>query len=255
MDLRKINSSVKGRKLYTRTRMNQEDGKRFPAIAKNYFLENQEKTDTSLNHPSPMQNRSTLNQLKSTFRLPRINVKRESFSVCKRCYFRSNPCTLGSSSFADNNISSLNSFGTEKINFQLQDDMKMSRSGTDLTSTRRLLKSLRIVDIEMSRNKTKFQRENSLKICRMELNPRCTRKPKNEAVKKLPRPEAQATYPTLKLSSTDKNAIFSLSPSISWSMESLDSIVGGSLSLTKPPPDVLSSCSPSEIEFTPPSTP
>lgn len=254
MDIRKRNPFIK---INTRTRPNQEDGKRLPAITKKYSIAKQKKTDASFNYPSPQQNKSTLNQLKSTFRLPRINVKRESFSVCKRCYSHSNLCTSSGTICSDNSISSLNSFGTRKIDFQLQDAMKVTRSGTDLVSTERLLKSLRIVDLEISGSKMKFQRENSLRICRMELIPRCTRKHKKNTVKELSRSELQATYPTLKLSATDKNAILSLSPSTSFSMESLDSIVGGSLSLTQPPPDFLSSCSPSETEltFTPPSTP
>lgn len=89
----------------------------------------------------------------------------------------------------------------------------------------------------------------------MELFPRHTRKAIKSHPVKLSRPELQATYPTLKLAPIDKNAIFALSPSLSLSVESLDSIIGGALTLTQPPPDILSSCSPSEIDFTPPSTP
>lgn len=250
-DVRKLNSCyVRGKKLYTRA--SQGDEKCFPVITNNYSHEKQRKTETSLRHPSRQETKSTSNQPKTTFRLPRINVKRESFSVCKRWYSHDNLCTSTSNSF--DNKASLDSFAAKKINFH--DTVKLSAVGANLSSSQRLLQSLRIVDLNINENKPRFQRENSLRICPMELFPRCTRKPKNSTVTcTLSRPELQATYPILQLSPTDKNAIFALSPSLSLSVESLDSILGGSLTLTQPPPDILSSCSPSEIEFTPPSTP
>ena len=254
MDVRKINGSVKGKPLYTRARSNQQDEMFFPAIRKTYCLEKQTKTDI-LHHRSLQQNKSTLNQVKSTFRLPRINVKRESFSVCKKCHSHFNCASTRKRSTSDNKTSSLNALWAKKLNSEFQDASKLSKFVTDLSSCQKLLKSLRIVDLEMSKKEARFHRENSLKICRMELIPRRTIQSKNNTVKKQPRTELQVTYPTLQLSSTDKNAIFSSSPSPCWSMESLDSIVGGSLTLTQPPPDIMSSCSPSEIEFTPPSTP
>lgn len=257
MDIRKRNYSVRRKKTSTWTQLNQGDGKYFPAIAKKYSLENRKKTNASLNHLNSKRNK--LNQLKTTFCLPRINVNREPFSIYKKSHSHSNlRSTSTINNISDGNTSMQNSFETRKVNFTPQDAKKTSRWDTDLTSTQRLLKSLRIVDHDKGEKKTRFQRENSLNICRMELIPRCTKKPKIKAVpvvQKLSRTELHVAYPTLRLTSTDKSAIFFSSPSISFSMESLDSIVGGTLSLTRPPPDMLSSCSPSEIEFTPPSTP
>ena len=250
MDIRKPNSRyVRGKKLFTRAR--QEEEKCFPAITNNYPYERKRKTETSFHDPSQQETKTTPTKEKTAFRLPRINVKRESFSVCKRCYSHANLCTSPSSNF-DNNTSPFNSFAAKKINFH--GTVKLTGAGANSRSSQRLLQSLRIVDLKISDNKPRFQRENSLRICPMELFPRHTRKAKNRPVK-LSRPELQATYPTLKLAPIDKNAIFALSPSLSLSVESLDSIIGGPLTLTQPPPDILSSCSPSEIDFTPPSTP
>lgn len=251
MDVRKHNSRhVRGKKLYTPA--SQENGKCFPVIRNDYPYEKQRNTDTSLHHPSEQETKSTLNKPKTPFRLPRINVKRESFSVCKRCYSHANLFTSTSNS-CDNNTSSLNSFATKKINYQ--GTMKLSGDGANSRSSKRLLESLRIVDLKISENKPRFQRENSLRICRMELFPRRKGKSIKNSTVTLSKPELQATYPTLKLAPIDRNTIFALSPSLSMSVESLDSIIGGPLTLTQPPPDILSSCSPSEIEFTPPSTP
>lgn len=241
MDVRKDNSRhvrETEKKLYIAT--SQEDRKYFPVITNNYSCEKQRKTDTSLHHPSQQETKRT------NFRLPRINVKRESFGVCKRCQSYDNLCTSTSSS-------SLNSFATKKINYQ--GTVKLSGHGANTRSSQRLLQSLRIVDLKISENKPRFQRENSLRICRMELFPRRQGKPVKSNTVRVSKPEPQATYPTLKLAPIDRSAIFSISPSLSYSVESLDSIVGGPLTLTYPPPDILSSCSPSEIEFTPPSTP
>ena len=257
MDVRKSNSSVTGKKTCTWTQPNQGDERYFPVITKQYSLQNRKKTDASLNHPNSKRNK--LNKLNTTFCLPRINVNREPSSVYKKCHSYSNLCsTSTTNNLLDGNTSMLNSSVTKKANFASQSAKKTFRSSTDLTSTQRLLKSLRIVDREKGEKQKRFQRENSLKICRMELIPRCTKRSKNNAVpdvQKLSRTELHVAYPTVRLTSTDKSALFFSSPSISFSMESLDSIIGGTLSLTRPPPDMLSSCSPSEIEFTPPSTP
>lgn len=251
MDVRKHDSRhVRGKKLYNEA--SQEDGKIFPVITNNYSYERPKKTDTSLHHPSRQETISTLNKPKTQFRLPRINVKRESFSVCKRCYSHANLCTSTSNSF-DNNTSSLTSFATKTINYQ--GTMRLSGDGANSKSSQRLLQSLRIVDLKISDNKPRFERENSLRICRMELFPRRMGKSIKNSTVTLSRPELRATYPALKLAPIDRNAIFALSPSLSLSVESLDSIIGGPLTLTHPPPDILSSCSPSEIEITPPSTP
>ena len=254
MDVRKLNSRyARGKKLYTRA--NQEEEKCFPAITNNYQYARQRKTEASFRDRSQQETKTTLKQEKKAFRLPRINVKRESFSVCKRCYSHANLCTSSSNNL-DSNTSPFNSLAAKKFNFH--GTVKLAGGGDNSRSSQRLLQSLRIVDLNISENKPTFQRENSLRICPMELFPRHTRKA-IKAIKshpvKLSRPELQATYPTLKLAPIDKNAIFALSPSLSLSVESLDSIIGGPLTLTQPPPDILSSCSPSEIDFTPPSTP
>lgn len=251
MDVRKLNSRYAGgKKFYTRA--SQEEEKCFPAITNNYQYERQRKTETSFRDRSQQETKTTLKQEKKAFRLPRISVKRESFSMCKRCYSHANLCTSSSNNF-DSNTSPFNSFATKKVNFH--GTVKFAGAAANSRSSQRLLQSLRIVDLNISENKPSFQRENSLRICPMELFPRHTRKAIKSHPVKLSRPELQATYPTLKLAPIDKNAIFALSPSLSLSVESLDSIIGGALTLTQPPPDILSSCSPSEIDFTPPSTP
>lgn len=251
MDVRKLNCRyARGKKLYTRA--SQEEEKCFPAITNNYQYERQRKTEMSFRDRSQQETKTIQKQEKKTFRLPRINVKRESFSVCKRCYSHANLCTSSSNNF-DSNTSPFNSFAAEKVNFH--GTVKFAGAGVDSMSSQRLLQSLRIVDLNVSENKPRFQRENSLRICPKELFPRHTRTAIRSQPVKLSRPELRATYPTLKLAPIDKNAVFSLSPSLSLSVESLDSIIGGPLTLTHPPPDILSSCSPSEIDFTPPSTP
>lgn len=251
MDVKKLDSRYDGgKKFYTRS-TGQGDEKFFPLITNNYSYEKQRKmVATSLNQPRRQESKSTSNQQKKSFRLPKINVKRESFSVDKRCYFRDNLCT---SNTFDKNASSLNSFAAKEIN--IQDAMKLSGVGADLSSTQRLLQSLRILDLNITGKKPRFQRENSLRICPLELLPRPTRNLIRKKTITLSRPEIQATYPTLRLSTADKNAIFTLSPSPSVSVESLDSIIGGPPTLTQPPPDILSSRSPSDLELTPPSTP
>jgi len=250
MDVRKLNSRyARGKTLYTRA---SQEEKCFPAITNNYQYERQRKTETPFLDRSQQETKTTLKQEKKPFRLPRINVKRESFSVCKRCCSHANLCTSSSNNL-DSNTSPFNSFAAEKINFH--GTVKLTGAGFNSRSSQRLLQSLRIVDLNISENKPRFQRENSLRICPMELFPRHTRKAIKSHPVKLSRPELQATYPTLKLAPIDKNAIFALSPTLSLSVESLDSIIGGPLTLTHPPPDILSSCSPSEIDFTPPSTP
>ena len=249
MDVRKVNSRyARGEKLYTRA--SQEEEKCFPAITNNYAYERQGKIETSFRDRSQQEAKTTLKQEKKAFRLPRINVKRESLSVCKRCYSHANPYTSSSNDF-DSNTLPFNSFAAKNF----QGTVKFAGAGANSKNSQRLLQSLRIVDLNISENKPRFQRENSLKICPKELFPRHTRKAIRSHPVKLSRPELQATYPTLKLAPIDKNAIFALSPSLSLSVESLDSIIGGPLTLTHPPPDILSSCSPSEIDFTPPSTP
>ena len=252
MNVRKFNSSHydKEKKLYA-PEMAQREEKCFPIITKSYSYGQQRKTITkSLNLPSRQESKCTSNLQKKAFRLPQINVKRESFSVCQRYHSRDNLCKTNK---FDNNSSSFHSFAAKKVTFQ--DTAKLPGDGPDLYSSKRLLQSLRILDLDISRKKPRFQRDNSLRICPVELSPRPTRNIIRKDTITLSKPRIKATYPTLRLTTIDKNAIFTFSPSPSVSFESLDSIIGGPPTLTHPPPDILSSRSPSELELTPPPTP
>lgn len=244
MEVRKINYSVKGRVKH------EEDRKlEFPVVAK---LNQHERKLASVSSSD-----SFKNEVKTSFRLPRINLNR-ALSHCSRSYSHSNL-------YGKSVIKSLPNIGTTKSNRRQQTnvlrkdaEVKISRSNTDLNVCEKLLKSMKIVHAQITDKRTKFQEETSLNICRMELTPRLQRTPRKETIlkQKLARTELQVIYPTLRLTSTDRKAIFTTSPSLSWSMESLDSILGGgALTLTQPPPEILSSCSPSECELTPPSTP
>ncbi|XP_068743000.1 uncharacterized protein [Montipora capricornis] len=254
MDASKNNSTEKGRKIFTQRRKEQRSRNfNFPAMAKL----NQEKTNAE---SLPPPNQSKFSQLKTSLQLPRINLNR-TFSLCKRSFSHNN--LYGKStirSLPRVETSPLNSICTQEINVMSEAaKVKISRSHTDLTATQKLLKSLRVVDLQITENRTKIQEEKSLNICRMKLTPRQPRPPEKGIIlgHKLERNKLQVIYPTLRLTSTDRKAIFTTSPSLSWSsMESLDSILGdGTLTLSQLPPDILSSCSPSEYEFTPPSTP
>ncbi|XP_022799606.1 uncharacterized protein LOC111337537 [Stylophora pistillata] len=253
MDVRKLNKSHydRGKKLYPPA-MGQREEKYFPIITKNYSYGKERKTMTRSFDQLCRQEKSkgTSNQQKNAFRLPKINVKRESFSVCQRCHSRDN---LYKRSKFENSSSSLNSFAAKKVTFQ--DTVKLPGDGPDSNSSQRLLQSLRILDLDVSGKKSKFQRDNSLRICPVELLPRPTRNIIRKETITLSKPGIKATYPTLQLSTIDKNAIFTFSPSPSLSFESLDSIIGGPRTLTQQPPDIFSSRSPSELELTPLSTP
>lgn len=257
MDVKKRNFSVEGKRIYAKRQANQEDGKWFPAMSTYHSLGSRTKMNVSSNLIRNVP-QNKLNQVNTTFCLPRIRVNREPTSVSKRWYSQYNLCSISTSNDRlDHKTSTFNSIGARKRDFQFKDGLAISREENAFNSSRRLMKTLRIVDFEITEKNTKLQQEKSLSICRMELVPRCTGKPKNKTtpMQKLSRSELQVTFPILKLTSTDQSAIFSSSPSLSWSMESLDSIVGGTLSLTQPPPEILSSCSPSTTEVTPPSTP
>lgn len=244
MEVRKINYSVKGRAKH------EEDRKlKFPVIAK---LDQQERKNAPLSSSD-----SFKNEVKTSFRLPRINLNR-TLSHCNRSYSHGN-------FYGKSGIRSLANIGITTSNrrqqtnvFRKDAEVKISPSNTELNVCEKLLKSVKIVHAQISDKRTKFQEETCLNICRMELTPRLPRTPKEETIQKqkLAPTEFQVIYPTLRLTSTDRKAIFKTSPSLSWSMESLDSILGGgALTLTQPPPEILSSCSPSECELTPPSTP
>lgn len=256
---RKTDTSQKEKSIHMSARPNQKGKTYFPAITKTTSREKKNKTD-ELNYRRADQNKQRpLHRAVSSFSLPQIKVKQESSRVCQRWLSHSNLCaSTRESSLLDNKTSSLHSLRTKKINSVLQEDTKTPNFATDLSSTQNLWKSLRIINFEISgkeKRMSKVQKEESLKIGRMELIPRRARKPKENTVKLIsPRAELQVTYPTLKLTPIDQCTFFS-SPSPSLSMGSLDSIIYGPLTLTQPPPDVTSSCSPSENESTSPSSP
>lgn len=256
MEFRKTDASQKEKSIHMSARQNQKGKTYFPAITKTTSREKQNKTDGLYYRRADQNKQRPLHRVVSSFSLPQIKVKQESTRVCQRWLSHSNLFTsTRESSLSDNKTSSLHSLRTKKINSELQEDTKTPNFVTDLSSTQNLLKSLRIINFEISgKEKEEVQKEESLRIGRMELTPRRARKPKENAVKLIsPRAELQVTYPTLKLTPIDQCIFFS-SPSPSLSMGSLDSILYGPLTLTQPPPDVTSSCSPSENESTTPSS-
>ena len=148
---RKTDASQKEKSIHMSARPNQKGKTYFPAITKTTSREKKNKTDELYYRRADQNKRRPLHRVVSSFSLPQIKVKQESSRVCQRWLSHSNLCTsTRESSLLDNKTSSLHSLRTKKINSVLQEDTKTPNFATDLSSTQNLLKSLRIINFEIS---------------------------------------------------------------------------------------------------------
>ena len=243
MDVWKADSSLKRRKFYASS--SEKNNNCLPAITKNYPCASRIKIQT---FHQPACGKNAANAAR-TPRLHQFKVKREV-----HCKSFQSPTNMYRSNTMEQDSSFLNTQITNTSHSKSLVKLPRIKHG-DCGRPLGPPKFHKGVDLKISDKQPGFYKNNCLKISAIQLLPKSLKKPENNTVITARVPPIQPIFPTLQLSPTEKNVMVAVSSALSMSVESLDSIIGGPLTLTQPPPDLLSSCSPSEFEFSASSTP